>query len=288
MKNFNRNVCLNNIHYFMKKKDIKVQDLEKGADVSKGYISRLSAEGNHTVPSIDVISSFADILGVTIDALLKYDFSKFTDTEQSVLQFINKLVIDTESFQQEWKRNEYEKDVYKLKNNFQSISFQVPEELFVQQSRYVPSGGDYPDTVEGTIFQSKFHQKTNTKIEDDVFCTRIAKRVYLYLFTSTFGKNVDPFDQKEDPDNWIDNALNYHKDYELYILNDGVLEGICNATLDESDKNTIFSDPLEHLYRSAKETSSHTQIADETKDIINKFLNGAFSPDDSNANKKGQ
>ena len=73
MASFDKNRCLNNIYFLVKEKNLRIGDLEAGAGVSIGYISRLNKDDSKATPSIEFLVSIADKLDVTIDALIQYD-----------------------------------------------------------------------------------------------------------------------------------------------------------------------------------------------------------------------
>ena len=98
MASFDKNRCLNNIYFLVKEKNLKIGDLEAGAGVSIGYISRLNKDDSKATPSIEFLVSVADKLDVTIDALIQYDYTTPTASERYVMDFLDRLIQKTASF----------------------------------------------------------------------------------------------------------------------------------------------------------------------------------------------
>ena len=104
MKEFNKMLCLSNIYHLAKSKNIKIGDLESAAGVSAGYISRLNKADTKTSPSIEMLAVVADMLGVSLDALLYHDYESLTPTEKYVVDFLEKLRSKTHSNEEIWRR----------------------------------------------------------------------------------------------------------------------------------------------------------------------------------------
>ena len=101
---FDKRLCIANIYQLAKEKGIKLGDLEKSAGVSAGYISRINKEDSNTVPTIDFIAAVAEALGVTVDAIIKNDYSTPTPTELYILSFVDRLLSQTNADELDWKK----------------------------------------------------------------------------------------------------------------------------------------------------------------------------------------
>lgn len=97
-----KKILFDNISYLLKKRDMKIGELETQVGVSLGYISRTSKEGN-TKPGIDFIVNTAKVLGVSIDTLLRVNLSGLTPNEMYLIDFLEKLVRDTQEDKLDWQ-----------------------------------------------------------------------------------------------------------------------------------------------------------------------------------------
>ena len=94
--------CLNNIYALAKERGIKIGDLEESAGVSKGYLSRVAKPDYQGSPPIEMLDAAAKQLGVGIDYLVNYSPDAFSESEQFVMRFIDKLARQTEAGKLEW------------------------------------------------------------------------------------------------------------------------------------------------------------------------------------------
>lgn len=105
MSKFDRKICIGNIYALAKDRNIKIGDLEKEGGMSVGYLSRLSKEDSTSIPSIEFIASAAEQLGVSINALISIDFTSLTPTEAYLLEFVEKLISETEKDKLVWEKD---------------------------------------------------------------------------------------------------------------------------------------------------------------------------------------
>ena len=109
-------ICINNIKFYAKMKDINLGTLETSAGVSVGYFSRYAKRGWKKMP-VSVLYKVSEVLGVDVNSLLETretkDFAAeiirmgkctgtgvdFTGTEYKcfIMCGDNKLTIDTHS-----------------------------------------------------------------------------------------------------------------------------------------------------------------------------------------------
>ena len=99
---YDKTRCLNNIYALAKERGIKIGDLEESAGVSKGYLSRVAKPDYQGSPSIEMLDAVAKRLGVGIDYLVNFSPDAFSDSEQFVMRFIDKLTTQTEAGKLEW------------------------------------------------------------------------------------------------------------------------------------------------------------------------------------------
>ncbi len=99
---FNRQQLVENIGNLIQQKNMKVGEVESAIGISTGYLSRLSKEGNSSIPATDVTWKLAQHFGVSTDALIAGDFSNGTDNISVLKKFLKKLVVRTMEGKLDW------------------------------------------------------------------------------------------------------------------------------------------------------------------------------------------
>ena len=94
---YSKTLFINNVYALAKDRKLKIRDLETGCGVSVGYFSRLRQGENNAAPGADSLLAAADMLSVSVDALLTFDFSRATESEVEVLHYIEKLLHETQA-----------------------------------------------------------------------------------------------------------------------------------------------------------------------------------------------
>lgn len=87
--------CLSNIYLLAKQKGIRIGDLETSCGVSVGYLARFRQDKKQSLPGAEFLYRAAALLETSVDALLNYDYRLATDTEKTLLSFMDKLILDT-------------------------------------------------------------------------------------------------------------------------------------------------------------------------------------------------
>ncbi len=100
---FDKPGCIETIYYLAKEKGLKIGDLEEKAGVSKGYLSRINKEGNTSIPSIELLCSIAEQLGVSVDYLVNYRAFEPTEGEAFLMKFLDKVLHRTVCGKLEWQ-----------------------------------------------------------------------------------------------------------------------------------------------------------------------------------------
>ena len=90
-----RNRLIANLYALAKKKGIRIKDLETSCGVSVGYLARLRQDEKQPMPGFDFLYRAAALLEVSVDALLYFDYSLASDTDQYLHAFIDRLNLDT-------------------------------------------------------------------------------------------------------------------------------------------------------------------------------------------------
>lgn len=99
---FDKKRCIDNIYALAKAKGLKIGDIEEKAGVSKGYLSRINKEDSTSIPTVDLLASIAEQLGVGIDFLVNFPRGTLSPNEEFVYQFIDKLMRGTIAGKLEW------------------------------------------------------------------------------------------------------------------------------------------------------------------------------------------
>ena len=103
---FDKRRFLDNVYYLAKLRDIKIGVLEANANLSTGYLARLNKEDNKSVPSIEVLVSFAEMLDVSMDSLINCDLEPMSGNDIYVCEFLDKLISDTTDNKLIWTKED--------------------------------------------------------------------------------------------------------------------------------------------------------------------------------------
>lgn len=95
--------CIKNIRALSKEKRFKIGDIERMAGYSPGYLSRFMKENSGSMPSIEVLGTFASQFGVSIDSLIYDDFTMLSSTEIYLIDFLEKLIAFTKRSETTWR-----------------------------------------------------------------------------------------------------------------------------------------------------------------------------------------
>ena len=244
---FDKTLCLNNIRYLAKSKGINLGDLETGAGVSAGYLSRIGKEDNKSSPSIEVLSSIADKLGVSLDSLIGYDYAGMAPTERYVIAFIEKLASETLKGVQDWDKET--SVTFSQINSFPDGSTSHP--LFKVDGQSVS-------------YNSHFASVVGTKPGGEIYHTQLTDGTSLYLAKVVYP-NVSGVD------------------YEAYIVSydyqsdSWCVEPVC-ATNPANE--TVFDEALARLYNIAKDSCRNVKVNQAVRNAIDSFMRPPFEDDD--------
>ena len=82
-----------NIQFLAKKKGLKLSDISKELDIPTSFYSR--ARKGDTAANAYTLDKIAGFLGVTVDALLHYDFAGMTPNEILIVEFLQQVIRKT-------------------------------------------------------------------------------------------------------------------------------------------------------------------------------------------------
>ena len=153
---FDKKIFLNNIEILLNSRNIKVRDLENKAGVSRGYLSRLSREGNQSVPGIDFILAASELFGISVELLSTVDYTGCSETERYYIDFIERLIQKTESGEMLWKSSSI-KDFENAAVNNSSTNAVIKREPSIQEmmASIVSGKNIYYSTVDYGCYEYK-------------------------------------------------------------------------------------------------------------------------------------
>jgi len=254
MKEFNKRLCLSNIYYLAKKKNVKIGDLENAAGVSAGYISRLNKADTKTSPSIEMLVAVADMLGVSLDALLHHDFEVLTPGEKYMVDFISKLIEKTSDNIEIWQRETYAK----LKRVRADDNGNPNHPLFSWQSKLVPGMGGYPEEQSFVGYCSLFREEESVSVCDDGYILPFGDQ-FLYLMKVIVPTEMD------------DKGNDAEYEYELYMEDRRWnVSIVCHSTWEEESP---YNQPLADLYAAAADSSKHPILTANVRSAIDSYMN---------------
>lgn len=246
---FDKKRCIANIYQLAKEQGIKIGDLEKKAGTSAGYLSRINKDDNNSSPSIDFIAAVAMVLGVTVDALIKNDYTTPTATEKYLLDFIDTLLSRTNADELDWKKE--------LVADLRNVGFDPDGDPAHPLFAYGPNGV-HSDPVYKSHFNNEY------EISGDCFHLKMPgnDNTVLYLMCADMPGSKDlPFGGD---------------DYELYIVKRWEVKPLCHADPDSSP----FYSALHQLYAAVEESCKHPKLDPEVMRSIDLFMQAATIEDD--------
>ena len=255
---FNKKLCIENIYALAKTKGIRIGDLEEKAGVSKGYLSRINRDDSTSIPTIDLLASIADQLGVGIDFLVNYPIGAMTPNEDLVYQFIDKLIVATYTNKVDWIIES--QGVLCAENNEP-----VENPLVTVTKNYSVDADLWYDTHSYTsgLF-NEGHAEINGNCYHAVLPTSGAT-VYL---------NSVRYHLKKESGAFVTGTSDV---IEVYIVSKS-LKPICSSYYVCGN----LSKAIEELYRTVSTFSSHIGLENTTKNIMKDFIESIKPLDDSN------
>ena len=256
---FDKDIMIDNLYYLVKKKNLKVGELEKDCGVSAGYISRTRSESK-SKPSIELVMKMAEALGVSIDTLVRYDITLLTTTEQYLLEFLEKLIKDTQDDKLTWNTGSSD-SLNMIDENHDINDSEVPDyPLFSVQTFFEESDCEYPDKVTRTVFQS--HTFGNhTCINNDCFNIRLKNGTILYLMD--FVKTV----------HYVKDTTAYGR--EIWMCAPTASKQFICSNRDDSPLAGI----TDQLYMSVSENCRHPRIQNNMRNAIDSFMKDDIEDD---------
>ena len=235
-KQYDKNRLVSNIEYLLKKRNIKVGDLESRCGVSTGYISRLkNNESNDVSPSAEVLLKLSLVLNVSLTSLLCSNYESMTETELFLQMFLVDMINKTENNKVFWDRYS---------------SYCIYDETFDDNQTKLPIIGSYPTGFggENTYYYSMFAEKAMT----------VGKYYYTLFLNGDFYYLI-PVDGDE-------TGLII----ELYILlASQSFKKICCSN---NDTHSAIAKLLNDLFTSVEKSCNQVRIDEDVKKSLEDFL----------------
>ncbi|MCR5293581.1 MAG: hypothetical protein K6E30_00185 [Lachnospiraceae bacterium] len=158
---------INNIYALAKGQKLKIGELEAACGVSVGYFARLRQGTKDAAPAANLLMLFADRLSVSADALLSFDFTQATESEQKLLNYMEKLRFETETRKLSWQRDPGSSPAHPLFMEKEGLlteeeraEMDLPESVSLSESVYrSPFRPDLDDLVPAAIYRCYFPGK---------------------------------------------------------------------------------------------------------------------------------
>ena len=256
-RNFNKTLCFSNIRELLKENpDVKIGQIEKEAGIRLGYMSRLEKGDNAAEPSVEFIVTAAKLLNVTVDTLISIDLSRLTSTEKYLVNFIEKLKIDTLKEKLNW---DVETE-FALNRQLVDCNGVSRHPLFTLETFYRATECEYPEEVTENVYVSKTFG-SNTSINGDCFNLRLKNGSTFYLMNLV--KDVHKVNDKKA---FVKEAIMYVPRGKTQVL---------ATTHDEYP----IAELLEDLYLTVKERMNHPQVNNDVMNVIDAFMKNDFVDD---------
>ncbi len=241
---FDKKRFLNNVYYLAKLRDIKIGALEANAGLSTGYLARLNKEDNKSVPSIEVLVSFADKLKISMDSLIGCDLEPMSGTDKYICDFLDKLIFDTTNNKYIWTKE----DASTLHASERGAEHPLLKNV-----------GD--NHFYNNHYLSQFRPNEDVELDDFQYYVEIDQDTFLYLMNTlvTF-RSTD----KEDD-------IRTENEIELYLQKGQVIKKICRK---HHKQASPFDDKLLQLRQAAKDSTQHINLDEELREVIDLFMAG--------------
>lgn len=250
-KMFDRGKCIENITLLLSLKDKKLGSIERLSGNSPGYLSRMRSGKSNADPSIEFLLTAANELDVSLDILVSSEIKEMTQTEEYLLKFLDKLVLDTREENVTWNR-ERSSELDKVEVEFDYDGEPYATHLFFTVD--IVREGDH--NIYNAVYDSQFFKMSGVKIGGDCYNAKLPNsESSLYIISCNKG------------DSSI--AWKCEKFYELYMrAGNGVLSPICNTM----DVCSPIMTAVDNLVKEIKISVTHVHMDNQVKKAIDEYL----------------
>lgn len=239
MVNPSKETFIKNLKHLIKERGVKTSDMEASANISAGYISRLVGAVNY--PSVEILISFANSLGVTVDSLLYGDYASSSQDESTIIKFLTRLLEDTTKETIVWAK--------------MSKKDYLPSLEASQLAPVYRENKDGRGNWIGDTYNSMFYDENGFSLRSNIFkLSRYSQNFYLMPISKSDGGS----------------SLSKNG-FELYVHKNNKLSGIASAM--EDDTSSVY-DLMLSIFVAADETAKKRKLNDNAKKAIDAYLNG--------------
>lgn len=233
---------IDNIYSVAKEKGKRIKDLETAAKLSVGYLSRMRDSDNGPRLSVEALLDICKELNIGVEALMNYSNDSMTGNEKKLVDFMNKLIEDTEKDVLKW--DFYPANTYSDRSNCREL---VP----LYNERNVNS---WDRNFYFQLFD-KDEKFESVSVRQGVFQTEIS---YNKNKATVILSSVDYVVEDE-----------HFPGYEL-VLETCDYVPLCN-TIRNCDER--FYVVMEKLFNVIYESQNRIHISDEARGIIDGYMN---------------
>lgn len=240
MSEFDNKICFNNITSLYKVKGFKIGEFETEIGASIGYFSRLvKDDGKIGSISSEILFKAADVLNVPVDELGSVDLTGLDSTNQYYFDFLNKVLVETQNNNLNWKQ-------YRKENLLDEKK--VSDLMKIDYSPF--------DGEQYQFYNSKFwdDRKYNVSLLNDAFGFDSDNGIF--ILTCVDVRSEDDFK---------------YKGYELYFK-DFESEKNSKICYSAPDQNQCINQMLESLFKAVVLYIKRPKIEDNVKLAIDSFM----------------
>lgn len=243
MSNYNKNKLMRNLNYYIKLRNVKVGDLEEGAGVSVGYLSRWKNDGkDNSSPTVETLSVMAEKLNVSLDILCYVDIESLTPTELKLLDYLNSFIDKTKNGEFVWER------ITKHQAECTWPGGVIDGQIYPFMKDVSPDNYNYV-----LIYNSLFDDSSAT-IEGNIYKFEKGNKT---VYITKIGRST--------PDS---NKISFQ--HELYLETSTGLHKICN--IDENTKADL-DNLLKKLYEVASISARTVKLDEKLQNELNELFN---------------
>ena len=245
---YEKNRFVDNVYALARLRRLKIGDLEKQCGVSTGYLARLRQGKNNISPGAEFLLSISDQLSVSVDALLRDDLSRATASESEVLQYINKLIRDTEARKLSWQED------------LAAYPGTVPvnPDGTTSHPLYLSPTGD-PSVP--FYYHSMFHADLFDLVPVKVYGSIFPDHRTLYLVR--VRSNPDTPGHPDETDSWTE--------MDLVMTGRDILDPIPLSHINH-EKEGRLDDAMNRLWRAVEDAAVMPLLTPEARQIISEYL----------------
>jgi len=248
---FDRSRCINNIYFLTKQKGLTLGELEKSIEASQGYLSRLKKEVTSVI-NVEILIKIAKKLDVGLEELIGKNFASLTETDEYILNFLEKLSRDTEDDSLIWNL-EPKDELANLPMEYDDNNGEpyVAHPLFtvVAVQDGVDDTSGYPKYNNEIVYNRG--KDRDFSINGNCFYVNILSKTRVYVMD-------------------VINNASGSTGYDIFIQKDFNTTSLLCSSVDSPDP--YFLDGIELLYSKIRRSMRRNHIIPEIKSAIDQYM----------------